>query len=369
MQSTVPEKKGIKKNFGGILADLLICLVAPLAYCVSLIVGGNSAWAENYTQILLCFSRIFSRAIGLLPFSLAEFIIPIAILGVVFDFVVRLFRRQWIRAVSGLLAVVCVAYALFTAGWGIAYSRQTYAWHAGLATQQQSSESLKQMNRLLISEINQIRSQAQEDENGLYKTSRSNAEQLAQVQAAYDAAASTHPWLAGTYGNPKPVFFSEAMSHLQISGIYIPYTFEANVNMNNMSYMIPAVACHEAAHLRGWAREDEANYIGYLVGRSSGDTDFAYSGLLLGLIHSMNALAGVDMDAYRELTGEYHPGVLRDISANSAHWQKYEGKASEMQDKVNDTYLKANRQEDGVRSYGRMVDLMLAEYLGDAVIL
>lgn len=30
--------------------------------------------------------------------------------------------------------------------------------------------------------------------------------------------------------------------------------------------------------------------------------------------------------------------------------------------KVNDSYLKSNRQEDGVKSYGRMVDLLLADY-------
>jgi hypothetical protein len=31
---------------------------------------------------------------------------------------------------------------------------------------------------------------------------------------------------------------------------------------------------------------------------------------------------------------------------------------------MNDTYLKANAQSDGVASYGRMVDLQLAEYRG-----
>lgn len=34
-----------------------------------------------------------------------------------------------------------------------------------------------------------------------------------------------------------------------------------------------------------------------------------------------------------------------------------------MSDKVNDTYLKANKQTDGVESYDRMVDLLMAEYL------
>ena len=33
--------------------------------------------------------------------------------------------------------------------------------------------------------------------------------------------------------------------------------------------------------------------------------------------------------------------------------------------KINDTYLKANAQSDGVKSYGRMVDLLLAKYRKD----
>jgi hypothetical protein len=34
---------------------------------------------------------------------------------------------------------------------------------------------------------------------------------------------------------------------------------------------------------------------------------------------------------------------------------------AEKADAVNNTYLKSNNQEDGVKSYGRMVDLLLAE--------
>lgn len=34
----------------------------------------------------------------------------------------------------------------------------------------------------------------------------------------------------------------------------------------------------------------------------------------------------------------------------------------QVSDRVNDAYLKANGQENGLRSYGRMVDLLLAYY-------
>ena len=44
---------------------------------------------------------------------------------------------------------------------------------------------------------------------------------------------------------------------------------------------------------------------------------------------------------------------------------RFEGKTAEVSTKVNDTYLKAHSQTDGVLSYGRMVDLMLADFYSD----
>ena len=50
-----------------------------------------------------------------------------------------------------------------------------------------------------------------------------------------------------------------------------------------------------------------------------------------------------------------------DLYAHTIFWQKYEGPVAEKAEAVNDTYLKSNKQEDGVKSYGRMVDLLIAE--------
>lgn len=352
-----------QENIHPVLASLAVCLLAPMAYALSYYGSRNADWAEAYVRAYQVIAAPISRVIGYLPFSLAEFVLPLVVISAVVICLVRLILWRPVRAVAGLLAGASIVYAIFATGWGMAYARQPYANSAGLTMEPRSVQSLKSMSADLIREINELRAQAPEDAQGLYAVQRSERALLRDVQAAYDAAAASHPWLAGSYGAPKPVLFSKALSHLQISGIYIPFTFEANVNMNNLPYMIPAVASHEAAHLRGWAREDEANYIAYLVGRHSGDADFAYSGLLLGLIHAMNALAGADSQSYWELEATYHPGVSRDLAAYHRHWEQYEGKASELQEQVNDAYLRINRQEDGVRSYGRMVDLMLAEYI------
>lgn len=49
-----------------------------------------------------------------------------------------------------------------------------------------------------------------------------------------------------------------------------------------------------------------------------------------------------------------------DLSANNAFWNSYESTLSEVSDQVNDTYLKLNGQEQGVQSYDRMVELVVA---------
>ena len=50
------------------------------------------------------------------------------------------------------------------------------------------------------------------------------------------------------------------------------------------------------------------------------------------------------------------------MAAYSEHWQRYEGKVAEVSESVNNTYLVIQGAPDGVRSYGRVVDLMLAWY-------
>lgn len=119
--------------------------------------------------------------------------------------------------------------------------------------------------------------------------------------------------------------------------------------------------CHELSHLRGFMREDEANFLAYLACKSSTDLDFQYSGYMMAFIYATNALYDVDSETYSQIFNELDPGVLRDISYQNSYWKQFEGPAADVATSINNSYLQANQQEDGVRSYGRMVDLLLAE--------
>ena len=82
---------------------------------------------------------------------------------------------------------------------------------------------------------------------------------------------------------------------------------------------------------------------------------------MLALTYSMNSLYIEDYDSFEKLYYKYSDDVYKDIKYKTNYWKQFESKVAEISTKVNDTYLKANNQDDGVRSYGRMVDLLLAE--------
>jgi hypothetical protein len=153
------------------------------------------------------------------------------------------------------------------------------------------------------------------------------------------------------------------MSQTEITGIFFPFTMEANVNVDVPDYSIPVTMLHELAHLRGFMREDEANFIAYLAGIKSDNVELNYSGTMLALIIAGNALYDQSPELYFEIRKGYSDGVINDIRANSMYWQQYEDTVvSTISNKINDTYLKVNAQADGVKSYGRMLDLLLANY-------
>ena len=118
--------------------------------------------------------------------------------------------------------------------------------------------------------------------------------------------------------------------------------------------------CHELAHLKGFMQEQEANFIGYLAAIESDSMQFQYSGALLGWIYCTNALRQVDYQAYEDIRAELCEEAKIDLAVNNQFWQQYESPVAEVANQVNDTYLKANGQKDGVVSYDRMVELILA---------
>ncbi len=354
---------------------IFLLLLTPISLLLILLARESSHFAEQIyaKHIYKWISQFISSITGLFPFSVAEFLVillPIVILVLLLRFVLRMILdkkdrgERWIKGILNILCTASILLFLFTILAGINYYRYPFASYSNLEITESSVEELFELTKSLMLEANELRAQVSAtDEQDVFKLSVSDTDVAKLAVEAYQLLAEDYPVLRGAYGAPKPILLSRLMSQTEITGIFIPFTMEANVNVDVPDYSIPATMLHELAHLRGFMREDEANFIAYLAGMKSENVDLNYSSTMLALIIAGNALYDQSPELYFEIRAGYSDGVINDIRANSVYWLQYEDTVvSTISTKINDTYLKANAQADGVKSYGRMLDLLLANY-------
>lgn len=260
---------------------------------------------------------------------------------------------------TGVFLMASILLFLYVTNCGINYHRLSFAEEAGFELEGYTAEDLQEVCFWLTEEVNRRADLVERDENGIMVL---EADERADSVTAMGALGEKYSCLQGYYPKPKRLQISEILSYQNLSGIYLPFTIEANYNQDMTAYNIPFTACHELSHLRGFMQEEEANFIAFLACKDAVRKDFQYSGYLLGWIYSMNALHRADETLWREVRDGLNEAVEADLQANNQFWENYDGAVAEMSNKMNDTYLKANGQKDGVQSYGRMVDLIVAYY-------
>jgi hypothetical protein len=347
-------------------AKLIIIGMLPVFILINAITKSTNTFIEKVysTGINKPIRQLLSLIFGIFPFSVAELLV-IALFGILFYMIILLVinikKGGALQQLLNIGTYLASLYILFLLLWGFNYNRLPFDKIIGITVQKSSKEELYNLCSSLIQRANLLRLEVEENKSGVMMIPGGYEDIFKRAPKGYEAAAKEYPVLGGKYGPPKKIFLSEPMTYTGITGIYIPYTGESNVNINTRDFKLPATTAHEMAHQRGFSREDEANYIAYLTCSMHPDVDFQYSGTVLALIYSMNALQGVDIDGYYELRDRYSDGLNRDLKDDNEFWSKYEGKVQEISNKINDTYLKSNGQQDGVASYGRMVDLLLAE--------
>lgn len=342
---------------------LLLCLLAK--YC--------PGFADGYYEtVYRPLAGVLGTAVGAVPCSLAEFFIAGAILlvliwGVSAALAVKRGQKSGKAAFGGafckVLSVASAVFFLFSVFCGVNYHRETFAEKAGILVEKTEISELYALCEELIDEANELSTALPHDENGVTVLLESDFRMAKTAREEYRNLYEAYPFLeigGATFGTPKPVTASFVLSDLLISGVYSPYTLEANVCREGPDFLRGATMMHEQSHLRGFMNEAEANFIACLACENSADPYFRYSGAMLSLLHSMNALYRVSPEKAMELARRYNETLHADFSAQNAYVAAHETVVSDVSEKVNDTYLKLNAVKDGVQSYGKMVDLLIA---------
>ncbi len=345
-------------------------LLIPLGLYLPNLAADNPEWIEQhfsngvYPHISGAIAFLTSRT----NYSVVEFLIYALIAFIAVSFlvlVIGLILRK-IRPVRlvGFLLSLCVAAGVllnvFYITWGFNYARPALSTSMGLDVHERPAEELTALCEDLAESAATLRAQVDESEKGVFYLPGGYRNKFQKIPAAYEALNNDIRFFTSQATVAKSVFYSEGLSYAGIAGIYIPFTAEPNVNVGQPALLLLSSAAHETAHYMGIAREDEANFMAYLACIHSDDPAVHYSGVMLALTHCTNKLYDTDYDAYASLYASYSDGMKRDLADYNTYWDAYEGPVEKTVTEVNDNYLKFNNQENGVKSYGMMVDLLLA---------
>ena len=139
-------------------------------------------------------------------------------------------------------------------------------------------------------------------------------------------------------------------------------TGESNVNSYYPAYVTIYTTAHELCHQRGVMRENEANFLAYLITMTSDDPYFRYSGAMNIYNYFASALYRTNKERYKEINSELSPLALADFRESSRVTNLYDDTIIEkISERINDLYLKSSGS-DGVVSYGYVVRLVVAYY-------
>jgi hypothetical protein len=163
-------------------------------------------------------------------------------------------------------------------------------------------------------------------------------------------------------GSPaKALASSGLLSYLGLSGVFVPFTGEPSINDWVPDASLPVALAHEKAHQRGVTDEAEASLVAFMVcADPQGPPYLRYAAYLFAASRLLGAASRSLPEEAAEAWTDLGEGPRRDLLAIHEFWSRYEGPAAAVAERVNDTYLRSNRVAEGVRSYGRVVQLLVA---------
>ncbi len=359
------------------LKRLWILLLVPIAIAF-LVLSKISPWIAEYVfarGYYYLLGNLFSYISGFFPVSLAELLVvlgSIIFLIAVIVWIVRMLDHKdnnaffiFYKGIINFLDVVAIILFFVISFAMVNINRYSFAKQADLEIKDHSAKQLYALCLDLTQKCNQTKEKTSSNKKGEMELNMNFKTMQEEAKKAYKRAGKEFKVLNKIHINAKPVHFSRAMSFSGIIGVYTPFTVEANIDTDICEYKQPATMCHEIAHLQGYMKEDEANYIAYLVCKKSKNPAFQYSGYMSALSLSLNSLQTENKKLYEKVYQNLSASVKNDLRANAKYWNRiYESQIAQNVEKAtnsfNDSYLKISGQK-GVKSYGLAVDLLLAE--------
>ena len=355
-----------------------------LTAAVNVIAWNSQAFCDWHVKHLFPLSvNLYGRLMSIFPFSVGEGMIALAVfftavailLGIMRIFVrkgrikrlISVFFRTYVRAYAWVFLAV---FMIMTWNCFILYHASEFdeTYMAQKAQRTYMDRELIQVRNHIVEELNALTEELERDENGFLVY---QGDMKQEAVRAMQGLGEEYELLSGYYPRAKGIAASDFLSQQYMMGYYFPFSMEANYNTSMYVANVPATLCHELAHLKGFIYEDDANFIGFLACISSDDPFYRYSGYL--------SVLGYVEKEYKKASGKEEFDCLSiaksvrsdDIFLTSEAWERVEEKAvvetavvKAASNQFTETTLVINGVSDGMKSYSRVVQLLLEYYAG-----
>ena len=341
-----------------------LTLFLPIQIVLVKLISYFPGFVEHYySNGIYPFISLFFRTIyGWVPFSIGDVLYMLIILSL-FIFGYRFInnksknRKQQLYLLG---AVFSVFYLLFHFFWGMNYHRNSLFKTLQLEQKEYSIEELTKLTDILLLRLKQTQIQLVENDTIIVKIPYSKTEILKKTKFGYKALSKEYPQYVYRAPSIKKSLFSVPLTYMGFSGYFNPFSSEAQVDVLVPKVSLPMVCSHEVAHQLGLASESETNFIGFLAATRNKDDYFKYSGYLTALRYSIGSISYRDSLLAKKYIKMIPKGALKNIEESRNFWKSYQNKAEPFFKLFYDNYLKVNQQKEGIRSYNKMVNLLVA---------
>lgn len=356
----ITEKRKFKRLQPKYIALLII---AAVSLSFHIITRYSTSISDFFNFSISNFIRgLLAVITSVVPFSLGEtvvIILPVLMLVLLVTVIIKpLSDKAFSKVIYRLSVLVVGLYSLFVISLAPAYGSSTADVLFDITDAPLSKEELKTAAFILSEKTNSLADEINYSYGSFSKMDTDLDGLTDKLLDAYDSLEDKYEFIGNFKSRLKPIALSEPMTYTHISGVYTYYTGESNLNTNFPDYTIPFTAAHEMAHQRGFARENEANFVAFLVCLESNDPYIRYSGYLNMLEYVNGPLYSVSPQDYFDVLRSLDIRVRCELVEYSEFFDKYrESTASKVSGTINDTYLKSQGIEEGEKSYGLVVDL------------
>jgi hypothetical protein len=310
------------------------------------------------TRLYPWIQHVITPATNLLPIAVFDLLLVAAIAVVVVQLVRAVRRARRDRQVGPILVTLwhllvgaALVYLVFLTVWGLNYRRLRMQDRLVLANAAPDRTAVMKLGQESVRRMNELHEAAHKAgwPGAEWKDERLRAA-FRRVQLMLGDGPVAEP------GRLKWTMLGPYFRWTSVDGMVDPFALEVLANPDLLPWERVFVAAHEWAHLAGYADESEANFVGWLTCLRA-DEAAQYSGWLYLYWQINGELAPQGRTELAKALGE---GPRRDISAIVERLRR--GQLPLLRNAslvVYDKYLRANRVEEGIRSYGEVVTLIL----------